>query len=1090
MGITSSPITPRAEQRLSLSPPPDSSLRWQNEHARGQRRRDGRAATATAVTLAALLLFSPSSPAAGNGLPNELCRSVPNMIDELRAQGVRIAYSEGLLRSDMLVRTALSSTDPAERLEQLVAPHGLATERVGDGTLMVVPGPEMDAAMVRERREQGQSLLQRETSVDALPDWRGRADYGTSWVEMNFGGGPTGAEHAWPAGLGSETRHVVITVDPGPTHAEDSFNLKQLIVDAGARASRARFGLQGERAVIESLVDESLAPYVDGYVFTDDAYIPRSDTTGRPWWRTELGPRSLLRTLLEGAERGAGLVLIDDAAPDPKELRFLEAIKDTRAGLLAQSLQDDRGPQSAPVVLLDPNSGSYFVALDLRGDGPRRVQVRLEPMASAEVVFPRSGEVAWDSYGPTTSLQLDATSNFWLIELEPLSARARSGRMLIENEVIVDPYEVVVANQIFQQRERNKVLSLDVMEYATIVPLWREGRQSRWEHRIIRRRGWLDEYHHLTLWRDGVKEPRDKLFKGILGRPIDRIEMAPLEVENRKTYRYRYLGQEDLDGHATWKIGFEPVVPGRLMSGTIWVDQQTGAHRRIKTRHHGLGIGILAGEYTTDFEWIPGDGSCHWDWRDRRGSETLDYLDFVGSYNIEYQRTNFKFNRPDIEEVVERSHASDILIHVAAPPDGHRWLLRGRDLVRRRGDQPYGPRAVLREGDECHREHPDAECSEGVVPVMQNGSTLGPQLEDEDQTWSAGDAVLAGLHAFPSRSRVSFGFSGGSGPTETQSLVGFNYVNFDLFGRGRRGKGELYLWIGGFEDDGLISLTDPELFGTAWSLTTSLDVRFDPEQDSLFRLAEQPQGGDDVFRDLSLDTQRTSIRMSASRSLTGSLSARFLYTYSNLEFDRRGSTDPEFVLPLNTAEHVLGTELTLTRGGFTSELSVNHGRRSDWEAWGLPGQEDAESSYTRAGLQISMARAIAGTQTLGLALGVHRGWNVDRFSRTRLFQIDGRVPGYSSSIGFDEGVLAAFSYNFNVWKLPFRLRFDAADIGYDDTAPDLVDQQLLGAQLNLNLHGPWQTDWTFGVGRGLYAEPEREEQTFYWVVASRRFGRQ
>ena len=1044
--------------------------------------------------LTLILILFTTQPATANGRAGgDLCRSVPDIIDEMRHDGTRIAYSEGLLRSDMLVRSVPSTSLAADRLQQLVAPHGLTVEKVSDGTLMIVPGPDMDAETVRERREQGRTLLQRETSLDALPAWEGQDGFGISWVEITFDGAPAndGSERALPDGLGSETRHVVITVDVSDTDPSLTFHLKQLIVDAGARARGARFGLQGERETIERLVDDSLAPYVDGYVFEDEAFIPQSDDTGRPWWRARQGNRTLLHTLLEGAERGAAIVLVDDAFPSPGELQFLEAIKNTRAGLMARSPATE-GQGRTPVTFLDPKSGSYFVALDLRDDS-RRINLTLEPMASAEVVYPRGGEVAWESYGPTTSLQLDASSQRWFIELVPRSASARSGRMLVENEVIVDPYEVVVANQIFQQRERNKVLSLDVMEYATIVPLWREGRQSRWEHRIIRRRGWLDEYHHLNLWRDGVKVPHDKLYKGILGRPIDRIEMSPLEVENRKTYRYRYLGQEELEGHPTWKIGFEPVVPGRLMSGTVWIDQQTGAHRRIKTRHHGLGIGILAGEYTTNFEWIPGEGSCHWDWRERRGSETIDYLDFAGSYNIEYERTNFTFNRPDIEDVVESSHASDILIHVATPPDGHRWLLRGAELERRRGDQPYGPTAVLREGDDCRGE---PNCPDGVEPVVQNGPALGTRLEeDEEDVWNAGDAVLAGIHAFPSRSRVSFGFSGGSGPTETQSLVGFNYVNFDLFGRGRRGKGELYLWIGGFEDDGLISITDPELFGSAWSLTTSFDVRFDPEQDSLFRLAERPQSdsdddGGNLFRDLSLDTQRTSVRLSASRSLTGSLSARFLYTFSDLDFERRATTDSDFVLPLDTAEHVFGTEITLTRGSLRSELSVSHGRRSDWRAWGLAGQEEPESSYTRAGLQISMARAIAGTQTLGLAVGLHRGWNVDRFSRTRLFQVDGRVPGYSSSIGFDEGVVAAFSYNFNIWKLPLRLRFDAADISYDEQMADLVDQQLLGAQLNLNLHGPWETDWTFGVGRGLYAEPEREEQTFYWVVTSRRFGRQ
>ncbi len=1051
---------------------------------------------ATPLLLASLLSAAAASATSIAGLEGPFqCRSIPDILEGLRSAGIAVAYSEDLVSERMLVHAEPTASDPAALLEEIGASYGLGVRELRGGALSVVP---RDTSSVRKLRRISSPLLAREDSYDALPEWLGRHDIGSSVVEIEFDERSTEP----PAAVGSDADFILWRLPErldSPSRA--AFALKQQIVATGAKAPSAKMGLDGPPDVIDALLDAELAPYIDGYVFEDEPWIPESDRTGRPWWRTFLGSDQLLLKLLDGAARGAALVLLDDAEPPIEELLLLEAIRATGAGVL-ESQPVPQGDESVTArVFLDPRVGRYLIALYSNGQG-ERVGLELEPELEPRVIYPSGATAAASVYGRFVGMQLQGPHRYWLIELQKTQDVPSHQRTLVEDDVLIDPYEVVVRNQIFQRAEAEKVLSLDVMEYATITPRWRGGRRSTWEHRIFQRRNHLDEYLHLKVTHDGVQLPRNKMFKSVLGRPIERIELEPLTVENRKTYRYSFLGSDTVDGHATWKIGFEPVVGGRLVSGVIWIDQTTGAHRQIRARHHNIGVGILSGEYTTRYRWIPGPNGCHWDWDRRVGTETYEMLDFEGVAQIDYTRRAFRFNRADLEQEIRAAHESDVLIHVATPPEGHRWLLRGDDVRRKRGDVEYGG-GVLREED-----LPEATGGQtgSTMPVAFDGpgngtATDGASGRAEPPAPSLppqapglqGDAlteVLAGPWAFPSRSRVSVGYFGGTGGIESDIDLGINYRSLDFLGRGKRGKDPLYLWLGGFGENGQISLTDPHLFGSRWSLTGSLDLQLDPEQDSLFRLSEPTPGDEASVANLSLEAERRSVRFSFGRPLTGALSLRLKLGLHATDFYRGSGTDPSFVVPNSFGEVTLRTEVSWSPKLATFVLGAEFADRDDWRAWGLDGRQEPLDQWLRWDARATSALPIGSSQMLTGSLGLFGGEDLDRFSRLRLFEVDARVPGYSSSIGFDEGAHVALSYNFRIWKLPLRLRTDLADLRYEDhpLEPELVDQTLFGAQLNLNLHGPWQTDLLLGIGRGLWAEPERNEATSYWLIVSRRFG--
>ncbi len=1037
------------------------------------------------------------------------CRPIVDAVELLRADGLMVAYSEGLLGPDVLVRPSVahqasSTASPHDALSTLVAPLGLGVEVLDRGTLSIVPGPALDAGDLRRLRRASAPLLQAQESLDALPEWLGRAAIARELVEVPFP-----LEGTLPT-MSSDTRFVVVQLRERElaelgSAAQIAFRLKSLIVDIGAAAAGARVALEGSPELLENLVGADLAPYIEGYLAGSSepgvaGSVPSRDTSGRPWLKTRVGQGQLLSLLLEGAASGAALVLVEDGEVGIEEYAFLEALRASGSGQLELQPHVLADPRVKAQFFLQPDTNHYLIALYAPVGIAESLWFQLEPMERVTTVFPATGHVASELEGRSVRVQLDGSSRYWLIEMEPESDSAQATRMLVEDDVIVDPYEVVVLNQIFQKRQRERVLSLDVMEYIDSVPLWPGGGRSQWEHRILARRGWYDEYLHLNFWRDGVKAPRDKLRKARLSRPIDRIEMAPLTVENRKTYRYRYQGQENIRGHDTWKIGFEPVRDGRLVTGSVWIDRGTGAHVRIRTHHKNLGIGTVDGHFTTDFEWIAGGDSCFWDWRKRAGSQTIDLLDFTGSYDLEYTRTNFQYNQPDIEQQVAEAHASDALIHVSTPPDGHRWLLRGTEAKASRGDIQYGTIGALRERDDC---------SEGLdgkgeclptpaepVPQEQQPSHAPAVMDLSRSLFNTDvdpDTVLAGLFAFPNAFQIGFGVVGGTGDSATYGIQSFSYSNTDFLGRGRRGKGELLFFFGGDDDDGLLSITNPALFGSHWSATASFDLELNPEEDAVFeRISSDSPGDEGSFRDLSLDTRRTSARFAFARPLPGEFSLRLRYDYQDLGFKRREGTDPDFVLPTDTVEHQVGGDLNWAHRGLSARLRVSHGERERFDPWGIGANEPGATSFDLASLWVAALKPLGQSQTIGLSAAVFSAWDVDRFSRRRLFQVGARVPGYSSSFGFDRAAHVALSYTFRVGRLPLRLRFNSVQFEVDQLiqgAESVFEQTLVGAEITTTVHGPLQTNWSFGIGRGLGADPDRgREETFVWAFVSRRFG--
>ena len=94
--------------------------------------------------------------------------------------------------------------------------------------------------------------------------------------------------------------YVVLRLEPTwqPDWKQAAFQLKGQIVAIKTNGPRVRVGLEGSEAQVQALLAHELAPYIEGYVFVDDPFIPKADETGKLWQRLAVPEKRVLGALV------------------------------------------------------------------------------------------------------------------------------------------------------------------------------------------------------------------------------------------------------------------------------------------------------------------------------------------------------------------------------------------------------------------------------------------------------------------------------------------------------------------------------------------------------------------------------------------------------------------------------------------------------------------------------------------------------------------------------------------------------------------------------------------------------------------------
>jgi hypothetical protein len=177
-----------------------------------------------------------------------------------------------------------------------------------------------------------------------------------------------------------------------------------------------------------------------------------------------------------------------------------------------------------------------------------------------------------------------------------------------------------------------------------------------------------------------------------------------------------------------------------------------------------------------------------------------------------------------------------------------------------------------------------------------------------------------------------------------------------------------------------------------------------------------------------------------------------------LGFSRAGDTAADFVVPNDTFEGVLRLEATAPLGATTLSASVEGGRRSDWQPWGIDGAEPLLDEWRRWRLAVvheatpfPLARLHFDAQLLG-------GADLDRFSAYTPARFTGlRLRGIASDLLVAERVAAVAGS----LALPLSRRV-RGEVGVGaawarDEESGYDAEPLAGIGVGVSVRGPWRT---------------------------------
>ncbi|HUD72054.1 MAG TPA: hypothetical protein VMQ62_08840, partial [Dongiaceae bacterium] len=315
----------------------------------------------------------------------------------------------------------------------------------------------------------------------------------------------------------------------------------------------------------------------------------------------------------------------------------------------------------------------------------------------------------------------------------------------------------------------------------------------------------------------------------------------------------------------------------------------------------------------------------------------------------------------------------------------------------------------------------------------------------------------------PRNTLLVMGMSVGETGGVSFPFAGVNWFDFDFKGTGTQFN---LAWAGPFCD---ISWNQPNLLGTGndvrpWSLAVQGTFNALESEDKNATTAGT-FGSEEV--DILRETVRAALAIPAGNFLRFSLETRASYQ----NFDRKKGTDPAFVLPPTNYEPVVNLRGEFARLGWLTALWGEWGYRSDWAAWGLPGQkfEEDDRDFTRLGIDLRKSYYAGIHNKLGFGISGFEGRSLDRFSRFELGDFRAaRVRGFNASgIHFDRGLVAEASYAFPIGK---SLRADlGVQEGFVHSGDDFGDgyERVIGSGLNLEFSGPWSTFVTVRISRAI-----------------------
>jgi len=550
---------------------------------------------------------------------------------------------------------------------------------------------------------------------------------------------------------------------------------------------------------------------------------------------------------------------------------------------------------------------------------------------------------------------------------------------------------------------------------------WRRGAELEWEQTRYYLNG------NLVTWK---KIPELPLIQP------EKVVTLPLDLTFDKTYDYRLLGEDTIEGRGAYVLGFEPAAgkAGKsLYRGRVWIDRETFVRLKVAVVQTNLEPPVVSNDESDFFVPVTGpDGNVY----RMLGRADGQQLWTAGGRNFVVRREV----RFDGFEINPEAEAFDQALHSAYASD-HQMLRDTSQGFRYLEKDPTGGGRTVQ-----------------MTPDTSQLFLAAGAFKD-----NAIDGVVP--------------------------LAGVNWFNYDFL------KKDIQFNVFFAGVYAFVNLTDPSLGGTKLDLGVEASL-VGLKLDEKYYVAGTEDVTQRVRRRSQYLTGRVGYPLGTFVKLTAIADIAWnQYTDSSEANDALAGTGQTFVLPENHQVYSGTFQVEFNKMGYslTGRGSYNH--RSDWNPWGLYNTSTGEftgapfdpdqADFTTWGVTAFKEWYLPHFQKIRGELGYLAGANLDRFSEYQFdFFGDDRLNGYSGTgVRFDEGYLARLSWAFNILN---AVRFDVSleTARVRDGVLDEPYANHTGAGLSFNVVGPWMTIWQASYGRAIWSDiPDLEgKQEFLLVI--------
>jgi hypothetical protein len=511
-----------------------------------------------------------------------------------------------------------------------------------------------------------------------------------------------------------------------------------------------------------------------------------------------------------------------------------------------------------------------------------------------------------------------------------------------------------------------------------------------------------------TLYVNGVKW-RGKTLPEIPLLQPEKAAALPLQILFTKQYRYRLRGSDRVGDRDAWVVDFAPA--GADESGKAGKLYQGSVwvdkqiYSRLKTRAVQIG---LEGEVLSNeetFTYTPID--AHGQPAPWSGDSFVLPLHLVAQQILSVVNAS---------TVVERE---TLLTHVQINDEGFETARKAIE------DTPV---TMVRDTDKGLRY---------LVKPPDGGERVVKEGFDHDKLFLLGGVFYDDALDYP------------------LPLAGINYLSFDFKGTGQ----QLNTFFAGALLT--VNVANPRAFGTRFDLGADLFALAVPFTDTFFRDNKED-------RNEEIKARAASLGLKAGHPIGNFLKLNFEYDLLRFDYKTTKNTAADFALPANNFTHSVELGGSFSRSGYGFRAHGSYNRRSQWDAWGQPGNTDFDpdkKDFLRWDARASKNWYLSKFRKVGFEVDYVSGSDLDRFSKYQFgFFGDTRVHGYQSNrVRASKALASHLSYGFEIGQA-FRLEAVGDAAWATDKETGLKNELLAGAGIQGTFIGPWQTVVNMDVG--------------------------